>query len=170
MDDFFGAIVVIIGLVAALAQRAKQGQARKQARRPMPMPMAAGMPDIPVPPAARKAPAAEQIMLPPLASAKAQETMLPPMASAASQRPVMAPRVQPTMDAPEDAAEPYAGSMHAETHEGEDPCHPREERDVPRMAPVPVETPGLRLNFSGDSLMQALVMQEVLKRPCQRRG
>lgn len=169
MDDFFGAVVVIIVVVAALAQKAKQGQARKQARRPMPVPMAAGVPDIPAP-AARKAPAAEQTMLPPRAAAMPQEAILPSRAADLPQRPVMAPRVQPTMDAPEDAAELYAGSMRADTHEGEDPCHPQEERDVPRMAPVPVETPGLRLNFSGDSLMQALVMQEVLKRPCQRRG
>lgn len=151
MEDLFGVIMVVIALVAAVAQKSKQKQAKQQRKmRPMPAPVAM-MPDA--------APA-------PARPAEAPQPDLIQLASAAPQRPAMAPRLQVTPRT-EDL---FAGSMNAETHEGEDPCHQAQLRDAPPLlAPMPEEKPGLRLSFSGDSLVQAFVMQEILQRPCQRR-
>lgn len=65
----------------------------------------------------------------------------------------------------------YAGSMLADTHEGEDPCHEDQLRAVPApvLSPTPEERPGLTLDWNGENMVKAFVMQEVLTRPCQRR-
>ena len=147
MEDLFGIVVVIITVVAAMAQKSKQKQARRQAMRPMPVSMAAETP--PGPPVPMEEP-----------------PDIPQLASEDAYRPAMAPRLQTTMRFAQDTDDLYAGSMNAVTHEGEDPCHPKQVREAPPlMAPMPVEKPGLRLDFSGDNLAQAFVMQEILQRP-----
>lgn len=82
------------------------------------------------------------------------------------EKPSIAPRVHVTPHLPD----MFAGSMNAVTGEGEDPCH--EEQLSPGAAqtmPVMTERPGLALNFSGSEMVRAVIMQEVLTRPCNRR-
>ncbi len=82
------------------------------------------------------------------------------------EKPSIAPRVHVTPHLPE----MFAGSMNAETGEGEDPCHEEQlSPDVPPLAPVMTERPGLALSFSGSEMVRAVIMQEVLTRPCNRR-
>ena len=48
-----------------------------------------------------------------------------------------------------------------------------ESKPVPRPEPItpPVtEKPGLTLEWNGESMVKAFIMQEVLTRPCERRG
>lgn len=82
------------------------------------------------------------------------------------EQPSIAPRVRVTPHLPD----MFAGSMNAKTGEGEDPCHENQLASAaPQIAPVPTERPGLTLNFSGNEMVRAVIMQEVLTRPCDRR-
>lgn len=83
------------------------------------------------------------------------------------EQPSIAPRVRVTPHLPD----MFAGSMNAKTGEGEDPCHEDQlvSAAAPQIAPVPTEQPGLALNFSGNEMVRAVIMQEVLTRPCDRR-
>ena len=158
MEDLFGVIMVVIALVAAVAQKAKK-QAKQQSRpRPMPSPVAY--------PAAEPAPAPAPVAYPMAEPASGPASAAYMAEPAAFRRPAMAPRLQVTPRT-EDL---FAGSMHAETHEGEDPCHEAQLQSAPPLlAPMPEEKPGLQLSFSSDSMVQAFVMQEILQRPCKRR-
>lgn len=60
------------------------------------------------------------------------------------------------------------GSLDFTSTEGKDPCHEAQlthERTDVRSAP---EAPGLTLEWSGENMVKAFIMQEVLTRPCQR--
>lgn len=65
------------------------------------------------------------------------------------------------------------GSLGEGSMEGKDLCH--EEQLLPSGTPRPAtpvaveETPGLQLDWSGENMVKAFVMQEVLTRPAQRR-
>lgn len=83
--------------------------------------------------------------------------------------------IQPTVHAhvEPDCAEhdaPTTGSLDFVSTEGKDPCHKDEltlERQ-PAEPPVPAAAPGLTFDWSGESLVKAFVMQEVLQRPITR--
>lgn len=65
------------------------------------------------------------------------------------------------------------GSLGEGSMEGRDLCH--EEQLLPPRTPRPAapaaveEAPGLQLDWSGENMVKAFVMQEVLTRPGQRR-
>ena len=64
------------------------------------------------------------------------------------------------------------GSLGEDTHEGLHPCDEHEDeplQDAAPLLPVPVEEPGIRLEWSGENMVRAFIMQEVLTRPCDRR-
>lgn len=163
MDDFLGVVLVIIAVVSAISKNAKKkkkAQAQsQQIQNAVPKTKAVPQEMKTVPMEAKKAaPAAEESMLPP-------ET---PAAPAVRQE--IAPRVE-TRVRVSPHMEEYEGSLHAESTEGIDPCHEEQlsERPVPQLAPVPVETPGIRLEWTGENMVRAFIMQEVLQRPCERR-
>lgn len=95
--------------------------------------------------------------------------MLPPEA------PVRVTPMQPRISVTPETDDLFAGSMHAASTEGEDPCHtlparknaPRDDAPAP-TTPTHVETPGIALDFSEASMVKAFVMQEILTRPCER--
>lgn len=64
------------------------------------------------------------------------------------------------------------GSMETDTHEGIHPCDEHEDEllqsDKP-LIPVMAEKPGLQLDWTGENMVKAFIMQEVLTRPAQRR-
>ena len=62
------------------------------------------------------------------------------------------------------------GSTGMISDEGKDPCH--EEQLTSRLdaAEPTQEAPGLQLDWNGESLVKAFIMQEVLTRPAQRRA
>lgn len=66
----------------------------------------------------------------------------------------------------------YTGSLGVTTEEGYDPCH-EEQADIMtvlEMTELPSESagPAVSFNWSGNEIMKAVVMQEILKRPCER--
>ena len=156
MDDFLGVVLVIIAIVSAISKNAKkQKKAQEKSRQ-----IQAAVPETTVMPkeTPKTAPVAEKSMLPP-------ET---PAAPAIRQE--IAPRVE-TRVRVSPHMEEYEGSLHAESTEGIDPCHEEQlsGRPAPQLAPMPVETPGIRLDWTGENMVKAFIMQEVLQRPCERR-
>ncbi|MBQ8200452.1 MAG: hypothetical protein IJZ74_01650 [Clostridia bacterium] len=98
-----------------------------------------------------------------------------------------APAAQPTPMIPAEAYTPAAISVHTHlepdcsTHdlpgstgyastEGKDPCHDEQLAGMRSYHGDVQEQSGLTLEWTGDSMVKAFVMQEVLTRPCQRRA
>ena len=156
MDDFLGVVLVIIAIISAISKNAKKKKkAQDQAQQiQTAVPKMKAMP--------KDAPKAAPV---------AEETMLPPEAPAApTVRQEIAPRVE-TRVRVSSHMEDYEGSLHAESTEGVDPCHEEQLSGRPalQLAPMPVETPGIRLEWTGENMVKAFIMQEVLQRPCDRR-
>lgn len=79
--------------------------------------------------------------------------------------PTVHAHVQPdceTHDAP--------GSLGVVSSEGKDPCHEDQLTDLRSSLESPAEEGGLTLTWSGENMVKAFIMQEVLARPCQRHG
>lgn len=151
MEDLFSVIIVIIGIVGSIASSAKKAKARKaadEAHWSAPAQQA---------PAAKKEPhpyVPVQTVVPPLSVTDAPGQVIAPTIHA---------HVQPdceTHDAP--------GSLGFASTEGKDPCH--EEQLTTKRSfdePAPAEG-GLTFDWSGENMVKAFVMQEVLTRPAQR--
>lgn len=151
MDDLFGVIVVIFGIIAAIAKNAEKKKKAQERTRQIQT-------------------AVPRVQAKPQAKPKA-ESILPPEAPAApAVRQEIAPRVE-TRVRVSSHLEDYQGSLHAESTEGVDPCHEEqlELRPAPQMAPVWTEQPGISLEWTGENMVKAFIMQEVLTRPCDRR-
>lgn len=65
------------------------------------------------------------------------------------------------------------GSLGEGSMEGKDPCHaeqlPRATQKRPSTDEVQTAQAGLQMDWSGESVARAFIMQEVLTRPCDRR-
>ena len=156
MEDLAGIIPVIIIAVISIISKAnaKNKKAQEQQR--------------PQPGYTAPKPATANPYTPP------QARPTPPPAPAA--RPAAAPPVaQPTVHTHLDPDcevhdAPTSGSLNVRSTEGKDPCH---EDQLPPQRPAvqapAAEKPSLTLDWSGDAMVRAFVMQEVLTRPCDRR-
>ncbi len=153
MDDLFP-LIVIISIISSIASSIKKSTEKKkaEARRTV------------TPPVQPAKPAAPKPFQP------AQPTVFTPMSFGDVPGQVIAPtvhtHVQPnceTHDAP--------GSLGFVSSEGKDPCH---EEQLQSMRNMPMQTAepqsGLTFDWSGENMVKAFVMQEVLTRPCQRQG
>ena len=82
------------------------------------------------------------------------------------------PKVHEHLAAECDLDAELQGSMGYDSPEGRDKCHEDELFPAHKKRP---DTPheevqsGLKLDFSPNAMVQAMVMQEVLTRPCERR-
>ena len=141
MEDILGFVIVIIGLIASAASSAKKKQAKSTTFPPVTKPQVS---------APASAPASMSSMLP----------------QAAPIQPTVHTHVQPDCDTHD-----VPGSLGVRSMEGKDPCHdgqlkPRQ----PQAAEAAGAAPGIALEWTGENLVKAFVMQEVLTRPCQRRA
>ncbi|MGN1019107.1 MAG: hypothetical protein ACI4O7_01935 [Aristaeellaceae bacterium] len=164
MDLFW--VLIIVGLIVRAAGGSKKKKEQQQAKKQretveelFSREEAKPAPAKPAPAPARPAPRPAE-MLPPLQQEPVREAI--------------APRVH-VHTAPACPVDDDTGSLHFHSTEGVDPCHedqlppmhaPRPEPAEPRAA----ERPGLELTWNGDSMVKAFIMQEVLTRPCERRG
>ena len=156
MEDAFSFIIVIIGVVASISSAIKKNRNSKAAAKPH-WPSAADQPQ----PAEKKEPhpytPAEPTVLPPLEAAVPQQVIAPTVHT----------HVQPdcdTHDAPN-------GSLGVTTSEGKDPCH--EPQLTHARSVLEHDTAvegGLTFDWSGQNMVKAFVMQEILTRPCQRQA
>ena len=66
----------------------------------------------------------------------------------------------------------YTGSLGTSTYEGIDPCHDDQAAAMTSLeiSDLPDEDakPGLKFSWEGNEVLKAVVMQEILKRPCAR--
>ena len=82
------------------------------------------------------------------------------------------PKVHEHLAAECDLDAELQGSIGYDSPEGRDKCHEDELFPAHKKRPeTPHEEvqPGLKLDFSPNAMVQAMVMQEVLARPCERR-
>lgn len=171
VDDLFALIVVILGIVSAISKNKKKAQ--KAARKAVKTP-------------AKKAATLEQTLAEWFDEAK---TAAQPAPAAPAAKPVthegihpcdehnsepvkvVQPRIQTRVQVTE-KPQVVLGSMGTDTHEGIHPCDEHDDNllqpDRP-LVPVPVEKPGIQLDWNGDNMVKAFIMQEVLTRPCDRR-
>ena len=154
MEDAFSFIIVIIGVVASIASAIKKNRNSKAAAKPH-WPSAADQPQ----PTEKKEPHPYT---------PAQPTVLPPMEAAAPQQ-VIAPTVHAHVQ-PDCDTHDTPGSLGVTSSEGKDPCHEPQLTHA-RSTPETTEVEGgLTFDWSGQNMVKAVVMQEILTRPCQRQA
>lgn len=168
MDDLFGLIVIVLGIISAISKNNKKKQkvaAKAQVK------MAKTWPTLEKSiaeffeeaPAAK--PAATQGAT--TAQSKTHEGLHPCDEHSSEPAKVAQPKVQLS-----DKPVQVVGSMQADSHEGLHPCDEHDAqpaRAVKPLLPMDEEEPGIQLEWTGDNLVKAFIMQEVLTRPCQRR-
>ena len=150
MEDLGGLIVVIVGILIAIANGNAKNKKKKQSAAASSQTVF--QPAIPVQPQTA-APVSMASMLPPQ-----------PVAPVAPAQPLVHEHLEPDCDTHD-----QAGSLGVTSMEGKDPCH---EEQLTHSRPVDAaETvqPGLTMEWTGDAMVKAFVMQEVLTRPCDRR-
>ncbi len=160
MEDLFSVFIVIIGIVASIASSAKKTKERKTAMEKHQAATAARM-------AAGQQQKQDTEKTP--HPYKPMQTMMSSLSFADTPGQVIAPTVHThvqrdcnTHDKP--------GSLGVTSMEGKDPCH-EDQLTLERTfaEPAPVEG-GLTFDWSGENMVKAFVMQEVLTRPAQRRA
>lgn len=166
MEEFVGLIpIIIIAIVSAVSKSVKNQQKTQQhpyqqwmnsARPPVAQPAAAQAPAPAAQPIAPAVPASMAAMLPPRQEGPRQAAA-----------PLAHPHLAPDCDI-HDA--PTMGSLGVTSPEGKDPCHEDQltSRRAATTAPEATQ-PGIALDWNGEAMVKAFVMQEVLTRPCERR-
>ena len=156
MEDAFSFIIVIIGVVASIASAIKKNRNSKAAAKPH-WPSVADQPQ----PAEKKEPHPY---------APAQPTVLPPLETAVPQQ-VIAPTVHTHVQPDCDTHDAPNGSLGVTTSEGKDPCHEPQLTHARSVLEHATEVEGgLTFDWSGQNMVKAFVMQEILTRPCQRQA
>ena len=154
MDELIPALFILIATVAGIFSSAKKEKERKAAAERH---KAA---------AAARVQAAQQKMQ---SAAKPQSTKaaVPPRSFSNVPGQVITPTVH-THIQPDCDVHDAQGSLNFASTEGKDPCHEDEltmERSLPE---APAQAGSLTFDWTGDSMVKAVVMQEVLTRPAQR--
>jgi len=152
MEDIFEVLMAVIviaagGIISAMQKRRKAES--KSFQSSTPHPYAASEQEKPAAPASKPAPFPDHKPL---------------------ERQPLAPTVHVHLE-PDCEIHDQPGSLGAVSDEGKDPCHEEQLNAAPAAASVSAAParPGLKLEWTGDSMVKAFVMQEILARPCQRR-
>lgn len=157
MEDLFPAIFIIIGMVASIVSSSKKEKAKKEAEERRRQIAAARTKATQESAAAPKPMPAVQ----PVVEGRAAPVR-PPLAVAQPQVHVHLEPDCDTHDAP--------GSLGVSSMEGKDPCHEDDLTYSRTYAEDAEQAGGLTFDWSGQSMVKTIVMQEVLTRPCQRRA
>lgn len=98
------------------------------------------------------------------------QTVTPPVSFEGVAAPAIAPTVHTHLE-PDCETHDAPGSLGFVSTEGKDPCHEEQLADL-RTAKKPAAEAqaGLTFDWTGDNIVKAVVMQEVLTRPVQRRA
>ena len=145
-------LIVIIGIIISIVYNARKNAERKVTEERRKAAVAARLQ------------AAQQKK----AAAAQPATVLPPVSFADVPGQVAMPTVHAHIE-PDYEVHDAPGSLGAITAEGKDPCH---EEDLTMVRTLMEEntpqTGGLSFDWSGESMVKAFVMQEVLTRPVHR--
>ena len=154
MEGLFELVVVFIAVIGSLVASAKKSQRQRVAK------------------AAHESAAAEKAALAKARMQAAVQAASQPsqvMSAPSEPSPVIAPTVH-THYEPDCAVHDVSGSLDFVSTEGKDPCH---EEQLSGMRTFPEEADAespLTFDWSGENLVKAFVMQEVLTRPAQRQA
>lgn len=159
MEDLGGLIVVIVGILIAIANGNAKNKKKKQSAAASTQTVY--QPAIPVQPQTA-APVSMASMLPPQPAAPI--TPVAPAARVAPAQPLVHEHLEPDCDTHD-----QAGSLGVTSMEGKDPCHKEQLTHSRPVDAAETVQPGLTLEWTGDAMVKAFVMQEVLTRPCDRR-
>lgn len=161
MDDIMGLVFVVIAIVSAISKANKSKTKAENARQKHIQQTYRSAAPKPAAPAVPAAPDAKQISM---------AAMLPPREG--SSNPVMQPQVHVHLEPACDTHD-APGSLGVTSTEGKDACH-EEQMSSMRASTIPAASqesrPALALDWTSDSLVKAVVMQEVLTRPSQRQA
>lgn len=152
MDELFPALIVLISVVAGIASTAKKEKAQKAAEEHRAASAQARMQT------------AEKLMK---QQANRSAATAPTSFSNAPGQ-VMTPTVHTHLQ-PDCETHDQPGSLGYASQEGKDPCHQSQlTHKRPAIDTEVSQEGGLTFDWSGDSMVKAVVMQEVLNRPIRR--
>lgn len=143
--------IVIIGSVVSTASKARRQRVAEAARRSASPVKPTSAPTRPHP------------------YTVAQPSVMPPMSFSDIPGQVIAPTVHPHVQ-PDCVTHDIPGSLGVTSLEGKDPCHENQLVSRPAIQVPAQDQPALTFNWSGENMVKAFVMQEVLTRPCQRQA
>lgn len=147
-EGFVLPIIIVGSIIASVSKRRKKAAAANQPRHHSPKAVNSA-------PQPQTKPAAPAIM--------------PALSFGDVPGQVMVPTVHTHVE-PECDTHDMPGSLGVTSSEGKDPCHEEQLTHVRTFEePAPTEG-GLTFQWSGANMVQAVIMQEVLTRPCQRRA
>ncbi len=159
LEELIPVLFIIIGAIASMASSAKKEKERKEAKERH---QAAAKARIEA--AARKMQPQAQPARGPI-----QPSMAAPMTFADVPGQVITPKVH-THVQPDCVTHDAPGSLGVTSAEGKDPCHEEQLTHARTFTEPAQENSSLTLEWSGENMVKAFVMQEVLTRPCQRRA
>jgi len=174
-EDLLGLLFVVLAIVSSIAKNKKKKQ-KAQAKKSV---QKAPAKKTPMTMEALQAwfeedleeKAAKQEIVSSVAQEMTHEGIHPCDTHSSEPAKVAQPRIQSRVQVTE-KPRVVLGSMGVDSHEGIHPCDEHEEdlvqNDKPLIA-MPVEKPGIQLEWTGDNMVKAFIMQEVLTRPGQRR-
>lgn len=157
MEDLFPALIVLIGIIGSIVSSSKKDKAKQEAEARR---AAAAKARIEAAQQKMKAQAA------PYRPAQPSVTVSAPYAAPSGQ--VITPTVHPHVQ-PDCETHDIPGSLGFVSTEGKDPCHEPMLTHDRTAEPAAAQQPALTFDWSGDSMVKAVVMQEILTRPAQRR-
>ena len=158
MDELFPALlVIVIGIISTISKAAKKQQSRAavEAHRAAAQARTGTAEPASVP----------QAVVPAMSFGDVPGQVAAPVIKPS---PALAPTVHPHTQ-PDCDTHDVPGSLGVTSMEGKDPCH-EDELTLERTVAAPVQPEGgLQLEWSGENMVKAFIMQEVLTRPVQRR-
>ena len=158
MDELFPALlVIVIGIISTISKAAKKQQSRAavEAHRAAAQARTGTAEPAPIPHAVVPAMSFGDVP---------GQVAAPVIKSAPALAPTVHPHIQPDCDVHD-----VPGSLGVTSMEGKDPCH-EDELTLERTVAAPAKPDGgLQLEWSGENMVKAFIMQEVLTRPAQRR-
>ena len=158
MDELFPALlVIVIGIISTISKAAKKQQSRAavEAHRAAAQARTGTAEPAPIPHA----------VVPAMSFGDVPGQVAAPVIKPS---PALAPTVHPHIQ-PDCDTHDVPGSLGVTSMEGKDPCH-EDELTLERTVAAPAKPDGgLQLEWSGENMVKAFIMQEVLTRPAQRR-
>lgn len=171
LEELFPFIFVVIALISSLTAAVKKAGKKAEAHPfgASPVKTKSAAPKQPHPYAP-----AQPIVAPALSTSDVPgQVIVPTVAPAPSASDVPDQVIVPTVHAhvePDCDTHDAPGSLGQTSSEGKDPCHEEQLTHVRTIEEPASEQGGLVFNWSGENMMKAVIMQEVLTRPCQRRA
>ena len=157
MDELFPALlVIVIGIISTISKAAKKQQSRAavEAHRAAAQARTGTAEPAPVP----------QAVVPAMSFGDVPGQVAAPVIKPS---PALAPTVHPHIQ-PDCDTHDVPGSLGVTSMEGKDPCHEDQLTMERTIAGTPAPAARLSFNWTGDSMVKAVVMQEVLTRPANR--